>query len=137
MKRTRTVFFTLAFLFGMGAFALQSQPAQDNKDDHSHMGQMSIDEHVKMMSEKLNLTDDQQAKAKALLTEQQQQMHSIMGDASLSEDDKKAKVRSLHEATHAKFRDVLNDDQKKKFDEMQQQMHDRMHSKDGDASQPK
>lgn len=137
MKRTRTVLFTLAFLFGLGAFALQSQPAQDNKDDHSHMGRMSIDEHVKMISEKLNLTDDQQAKAKALFTEQQEQMHSIMGDASLSEDDKRAKVRSLHEATNAKFRDVLNDDQKKKFDEMQQQMHDRMHSKGGDASQPK
>ncbi|HEY6251233.1 MAG TPA: hypothetical protein VI685_14845 [Candidatus Angelobacter sp.] len=137
MKKTRTVILTLTFLFALGAFALQSQPGQDNKDEHSRMGQQSIDEHVKMLSEKLNLTDDQQAQAKAILTDQHQQMQSIMDDTSLSQDDKKAKVHSLHEANKAKFRDVLNDDQKKKFDQMQQEMHDHAHAKGNDSNPPK
>jgi hypothetical protein len=49
-----------------------------------------------------------------------------MRDTSLSADDRRAKARSVHQSTVAKVREVLNDDQKKKYDDWQQQMREKM-----------
>lgn len=116
-----------AMLFAIGTYALQSPGGQDNGEKHGRMG--SVDDQVKMLSEKLNLSDDQQAKVKSILTDQHQQMQAIRDDSSLSQDDKRSKMRGLRDATHSKIRDVLNDDQKTKFDQMQQEMRER--SKEG------
>lgn len=83
-----------------------------------------------MLAEKLNLTEDQQAKVKSILVDQHQQMRAIMDDSSLSQEDKKSKMQSLRDATHSKIREILNDDQKQKFDQMVQDMM-REHSKEG------
>jgi periplasmic protein CpxP/Spy len=129
MKKIKTTIFLSTMLLALSAFAWQSPTGQEGKEDHGHMGKQSLDDHVKMVSEKLNLSDDQQSKVKAILVDSHQQMHTIMDDASLSQEDKKSKLHSLHEATHSKIREVLNDDQKKKFDVMLQEMQDR--SKEG------
>ena len=129
MKHLKAIVLSCAMLLAVSAFAWQSPSGQDNKQNHSGMGQQSLDEHVKMVSEKLGLSEDQQAKAKAVLVEQQQQAAAIRNDSSLSQDEKREKMRSLRDATHAKIREMLNDDQKQKFDQMIQEMAN--HSKEG------
>jgi len=86
----------------------------------------SVDDQLKNLTNKLNLTADQQAKIKPLLEDQRQEAQSVMSDTSLSQDDRRSKMRSLHESSNAKIRGVLSDDQKKKFDALQQEMRDRM-----------
>ena len=138
MKKIRLLAFLATCLFALAAFAQQNPPAQAS-GEHKH-GQMghdmgNVDEHVKELSTKLDLTADQQAKVKAILQEHHQQMQAMMKDESMSKADKHAKMESMHDSVHAKVRELLNDDQKKKFDamvhDMQGQMHQHGKDKDG------
>ena len=97
----------------------------------------SVDDQVKMMSDRLNLTPDQQTKIKPILEDQRTQAQALMKDESLSDDDRRNKMRTLRESTNSKIRDVLTDDQKKQFDEMQQQMRDRGRQQPGGDNPPK
>lgn len=78
----------------------------------------TIDDQVKALALELNLNDDQQGKIKTVLVDQRQQASTVIADNTLSRDDKVQKIRALREATIAKVRGVLNDDQKKKLDQM-------------------
>jgi Spy/CpxP family protein refolding chaperone len=131
MKLMRLVTLLAACLFAMAAVAQQNPPAQAN-GDHKH-GQMgpgmgNVDDHVKELTTKLNLSNDQQAKVKSILEDTHQQMDTLAKDQSISKDDKHAKMKELHESVHSKVRDVLTDDQKPKFDAMVKDMENNMHS---------
>jgi hypothetical protein len=78
----------------------------------------SIDEQVTMLTHELNLTGDQPAKLKSALEDQRSQAMTVIGDGTLSREDKIQKVRGIREATITKVRGFLNDDQKKKLDQM-------------------
>jgi glutamine synthetase adenylyltransferase len=134
MKQIRLLAFLATCLFALAGLAQQNPPAQGT-GEHKH-GQMghemgNVDEHVKELSTKLDLTADQQAKVKAILQENHQQMQAMMKDQSMSMEDKHAKMQSMHDSVHAKVREVLNEDQKKKFDAMVQDMNEHMHGQHG------
>jgi Spy/CpxP family protein refolding chaperone len=59
----------------------------------------------------LNLTDDQKAKVKDIFADAKTKHQAISSDASLSEEQKKAKTKELHSATMAKLNEVLTPDQ--------------------------
>jgi Spy/CpxP family protein refolding chaperone len=138
MKAIRLFTLLAACLFTMAAFAQQNPPAQPSGDQkqggHGHMGpgMGNVDDHVKELATKLNLTADQQTKVKAILEENHQQMQATMNDKSLSMDDKHAKMKSMHDSVHAKVRDILTDEQKPKFDAMVKDMENNMHAHDKD-----
>lgn len=144
MKAIRLFTLLAACLFAMAALAQQNPPAQPSGDDH-HGGRMdmshdmgvghdmgSVDDHLKKLTEKLSLTADQQTKVKAILEGQHQEMQTVMKDKSLSMDDKHAKMKTMHDAAHAKVRELLTDEQKTKFDAMVKDMDGRMHGHEHD-----
>jgi len=134
MKLMRLLALLAASLFAMAAGAQQNAPAQEN-GEHKHSGQMrSSDDMVQDLTTKLNLTADQQAKIKKILDENHEQMRATMNDQSLSKEDKRAKMKSMHESIQAKVRDVLTDDQKPKFDAMMKDMENNMHGKNGQGA---
>jgi Spy/CpxP family protein refolding chaperone len=93
-----------------------------------HMGRghrMGPDEELQRLDKTLKLTDDQKKQIKAILEDREQKMQSLRSDTSLSQQERWSKMRSAREDSNSKIRDLLNDDQKKKFDEMQQ--HERGH----------
>jgi Spy/CpxP family protein refolding chaperone len=143
MKLMRLLTLLAACLFAMAALAQQTTPAQPSGDQkqggHGHMGMGpgmgNVDDHVKELTTKLNLTANQQTKVKAILEEHHQQMQAMMKDDSISKDDKHAKMMSMHDSVHAKVRDILTDEQKPKFDAMVKDMESKMngmHGKDSD-----
>jgi hypothetical protein len=87
---------------------------------------MDPDRQVKMLTKKLNLTADQQTQIRSVLTDRQQQFESIRNDSSLAPKDRREKMHSLREDSEAKIRAVLTDTQKQTYDQMQEQMHQRM-----------
>lgn len=113
----------------------QSQSAPSGQQGQQQVGRPSIDDQVKMLTQELNLTTDQQTKMKNVLEDQHQQAMTIINDASLPRDEKIQRIRSLRETTISKARSMLNDDQKKKLDAMLQQS-DRMHQQQGPSSSP-
>ena len=61
--------------------------------------------------ESLNLTDDQKAKVKDIFADAKTKRQAVSSDASLSDEQKKAKMKELHSATMAKLNEVLTPEQ--------------------------
>jgi periplasmic protein CpxP/Spy len=141
MRLTRTFVLLATSLLGAAAFAQQNPapppPSGGDQPQGQRRGMPSVDDQIKMMSDRLNLTPDQQTKIKPILEDQRTQAQALRKDESLSDDDRRNKMRTLRESTNSKVRDILTEDQKKQFDEMQQQMRDRGRQQPGGDNPPK
>jgi len=120
----------LSTFFGLGILAAAPQAQdQSNTEQHkesAHRREADPQRQVNMLSKRLSLTDDQKNQILPILTDRQQQMKGIHEDTSLSQQDRRAKMRTLWEDSDTKIKTVLNDDQKQKYDQMQQQRRERM-----------
>lgn len=86
----------------------------------------NIDEQVKVLSDHLNLNQDQQSKVRSILLDQHDQAMALIQDNSMERQAKIDKIHNLRAATIDKVRQVLTSDQRPRFDEMVQQQDDRM-----------
>ena len=124
MSNCRWSILTILILLAAGlTFAQPSQESQaptPNKHAGMQRGE-SADQHLQMLSEKLNLTDDQKTKLKPMLQDQMQQMKAVREDSSLSEEQKRAKMKSIHESLHEQINAVLTPEQQAKFKQMRQE----------------
>jgi len=121
--------FLLAFMAGMMVGAPTSHAAQTAPAAQEHgamggsmMGPMTPENRLKMLSEKLNLTEDQQAKLKPILEDQSKQMKAIHDDSSLAPADRQAKMKELHDSSVEKMNAILTPDQQVKWKQMRQEM---------------
>jgi hypothetical protein len=80
----------------------------------------TVEDHLTILNEELSLSQDQLAMAKSVLTRQFDLLDSVRKDKSLSQDGRISKTRSIRLASASMLRDLLNEDQKAKFDEMLQ-----------------
>lgn len=78
----------------------------------------------KMMHDKLqetvndlNLTDDQKSKLKDIFSDAKSKREAIFNDTSLTNDQKKAKMKELHTDTMAKVNEVLTPEQRTQLKE--------------------
>jgi len=128
MKKHAIRFLIVAFAFAalsLPALA-QGAPAGATGESQGKPHLPSVDERVQHMTKMLNLSDDQQTKVKSILQDEHKQIASLRQDTSLAQEDRHAKFQQIHGATAQKIRDVLNDEQKTKFDQMQAQHEERM-----------
>ena len=86
----------------------------------------NVDDQIKHLSKKLNLTDDQQVKLKPILEDQRKQMEQIHGDSSLSREDRFSKMQALRQSSDTQIKSVLTEEQQKSFDKMRAEQQDRM-----------
>jgi protein CpxP len=125
MSNSRWSILTVLVLLAAGlTFAQASQESQaPTADKHAgmHHDAESADQQLQMLSEKLNLTDDQKAKVKPILQDQMQQMKAVREDSSLSQEQKRAKMKSVHESLHDQINAVLTPEQQAKFKQMRQE----------------
>lgn len=59
----------------------------------------------------LNLTDDQKPKVKDIFADAKTKRQAVFSDSSLTQDQKRDKMKELHEATMSKLNEVLTPDQ--------------------------
>lgn len=115
-------------------------PQQQQDEQGPHAGGMhgrgGPERQVEMLTKRLNLSPDQVTQVKAIDLDTMTQMKAIHQDTSLSQDDRHAKMMSIHQASETKIRAVLNDDQKAKFDEMVAHRRERMQHGNGEAGAP-
>ncbi len=83
---------------------------------------MDPDRQLERLTRELNLTTDQQTQIKPLLVERQQKMQALMQDQSAAPEDRRTQARSIMEGTSNSIKALLNDDQKQKFEAMQERM---------------
>ena len=87
-----------------------------------------MDQHLKVLSEKLELTADQQEKARPILKEMQDAMQKVIDDQSLTQEQIHEQIHPIQTKADRELRTFLSTEQKQKLDAMEQQMHER-HSK--------
>ncbi|HKF58354.1 MAG TPA: hypothetical protein VKJ45_23120, partial [Blastocatellia bacterium] len=77
-----------------------------------------VDDHLTILNEKVSFSPEQLAMAGALLKKQVDLLDNVRKDKSLSHDGRISKTRRLRQASASMLRDLLNEDQKARFDEM-------------------
>jgi Spy/CpxP family protein refolding chaperone len=113
----------------MFALTTVAQETATSSDAHAARdgGVPTVEKHLKLLTEKLDLTGDQQAKIKPILQELHDTTQKLMQDESMSREERLGKVRASREKADKKIREVLSDDQKKKLDQLEQEPHPGLH----------
>ena len=119
-------------------FALTTAAQQTtNSNAHSASeGVPALQSHMKLLTEKLDLTSDQQAKVKPILQEMHDGTQKFMEDESMSRDERMDHVRACRYKADKEIRKILNDDQKKKLDQLEQEPHPELHGDLNGATPP-
>lgn len=78
-------------------------------------------DQLKMLTEKLGLTEAQQTQLKPILDARKKEMDAVRADSSLERDAKMAKAAEIFKAYQPKIRALLTPEQQKKFDEMKEE----------------
>jgi Spy/CpxP family protein refolding chaperone len=103
----------LGGLVSLGIVAALSVPAVLAKSQAAPAQQSEMGMRDKLQSavESLNLTDDQKSKVKDIFADAKAKRQTVWSDSSLTDDQKKAKMKELHAGTMAKLNEVLTPDQ--------------------------
>ena len=104
---------TLGGLVSLGMVAALSVPAVLAKSQAApaQQGEMGMRDKLQSAVESLNLTDDQKSKVKDIFADAKAKRQTVWSDSTLSDDQKKAKMKELHAGTMAKLNEVLTPDQ--------------------------
>ena len=105
----------------------QQGPPPDGQMQGPMQGGRGMDpEHrVEMLQRRLKLNDSQTAQVRQIFKESQAQMETIRSNESLTPEDRRAQMMTLHQGEQSRIRAVLTSEQQAKFDEMQQRMRER------------
>jgi len=155
-NRTRWNVGALALVAGLGlgvvAPASAQEPTQPPREGHrmEHRRpdpQQMIEHRVKMLTERLNLTPDQAARAREIFTKEAEQRKAIFEQAGIEpgkprggrdgqppamrqgddprRDAFRSEMRKLHEQTEKEFVSILDKQQKDKFEGMKKERKER------------
>ena len=128
MNRIRVFGIAAALTFALATTAQQTPShAATNAQTPAHRHMPSVDEHLKLLSDKLDLTADQQAKIRPKIQELQDTMQKTMDDPTLSREEKQTRLRAIHEKADKDLRSMLTDEQKTKLDDLERQSHMQAH----------
>jgi Spy/CpxP family protein refolding chaperone len=83
---------------------------------------MDPDRQLDRLTRQLSLTAEQQSQIKPLLVDRQQKMQALFQEQSLSREDRRARAETIASETKGKIEAVLNDQQKQKYEAMQERM---------------
>jgi Spy/CpxP family protein refolding chaperone len=106
----------LSGLVSLGMVAMLAVPLALAKSQDSPAAQaagkgMGMRGGLQAAVESLSLTDDQKAKVKDIFADAKAKHQAVSNDTSLTDDQRKAKLKELHEGTLAKVNAVLTPDQ--------------------------
>lgn len=86
----------------------------------------SVEQQMKVLTEKLDLTADQQAQLRPILQHMHDVVEKAVNDPTLSHEQREAVVRPEHIKAHTEAMQILNEDQKEKLAEYMQGPHPEM-----------
>jgi len=105
----------LAAVTSFGTVAVAG-PGKDGAKHGQHRG-----DRMQKMADKLNLTDAQKAKIKPIMENAMQQMKALRDNDKLTREQKRDKMRAIHQATQAKINPILTAAQRQQLAQMKAQ----------------
>ena len=134
-------FGTLGFavlVFLASSVTTRAQDAQESKAQAQTEAGPHHGQQLERLSKELNLTDEQKEKVKPILDEQTKQMHAAQEDTSLTQQQKRDKMKQIHQTTHSQINEILTPEQQKKFAALKEQQKEHHEgSKESPSEQPK
>jgi hypothetical protein len=128
MNRIRLLAIGSMLMFAPAMLAQQTaQPSGSGKGAAHGLDLPKVEEQLKVLIQKLELTVDQQPKVKTILQELHDATQKLMQDETLSHEQLLDQVRPLRLKADKQLREILSDNQKKKLDLYLQGPHSEMH----------
>lgn len=90
-------------------------------------GARGQERRLEMLQKQLNLTEDQTTQVKAIFADAQTKMEALHANSTMSQSDRRAQGRALHEDVDAKIHAVLTPEQTTKLDAMETRMREHRH----------
>jgi len=119
MKLNKTSLIAVIALGGLVAFGTMVK-AEDKPEGKPHgKAHGDMKERGAKMAEELGLNDEQKGKMGDVMKEFGPKTKAIFEDASLSKEDKMAKMKAINEERNAKIKDILTAEQFEKWQKMQ------------------
>ena len=115
---------------------LTAQTGGPAKGTTQGVGLPDVGDQLKVLTQKLDLSVDQQPEVKTILQELHDASLRLMQDENISQDELLSKVRPLRMNADKKIREILTNDQKKKLDLYLQGPHSEMHGNLHGATPP-
>jgi Spy/CpxP family protein refolding chaperone len=115
----------LSFAIVVLAVATVASAFEEAGSQTGKAGVRTVEERLEEFSKKLDLNDDQKAQVKTILESAQAETKELR-QAEGSRREKGSRLREIGKETNGKIRAVLNDEQKKKFDELVEQKKSQM-----------
>lgn len=100
------------------ALPLSAQSDQKGPREGGKGGGRGRGPSIEMLTEQLGLTKDQAEKLKPAFEAQRAKMEALRNDESLSQEDRRSRMRSIREEGDTAIAAVLTAEQKKKWDEL-------------------
>ncbi len=125
-QKAKTLLFVAAIsitmLVGLGMLSAAPLPQYGRE---RRPRQWNPDQQLARMTERLHLTDDQQARIKPILEEQHTRMMALRENTSMSRQDRFAQFREVRKETFEKMKPILTGKQRKELKKMEQMRHER------------
>lgn len=86
----------------------------------------SIDDQIKDLKQKLELSDQQADQIRTILEEQRGQFEKLREEAGGDRSQMRERFMQVREETDSKIKDILDDDQKEKYGQIQEERRERM-----------
>ena len=129
MNRIHSLAIGTLLIFALAVLAQQTAttPGTSSRGGAEGGGMPAVEEQLKVLTGKLDLTATQRAKVKPILQNLHDLTEKLIQDERLSREERLAQVRPQREQADKKIRAYLNDDQKKKLDQYLAGPHHEMH----------
>ena len=119
----------LAFTAAMQPATAQSGAAEANTSaaPTDANGVPTVEAQMKLFTDRLDLTADQQAQIKPILQDLRDTTLNAVTDSSLSHEDRMATLHSARLKADKQIREHLTEDQKQKLDQIEHEPHPELH----------
>jgi len=128
MNHIRLLAASAVLMFAMAAVAQQTNThAAAQAPTSTHVFVPTADGQLKVLAPRLELTRDQQQQIRPMLEELHASIVNLLQEESLSHQQRMDRLHGLYFQAGAKIRTVLNEEQKKKLDQLQHEPHPELH----------
>ena len=133
MNRFRYLAIGTMLVVALTASAQQNATGAVSTDKDKHGQRASpgngptVEQQLKVLTDKLHLTGDQRARMKPILQELHDATQKLVQDKSLSREERLDKASPYFYKADKQMREILSEDQRKKLDQYEQGPHPEMH----------
>jgi Spy/CpxP family protein refolding chaperone len=121
MKKNSIFWGPVLLALALAAFVARPAVAQQTSQSQGSQGTNSVDARLNNLSKELNLTDQQKAQLRPILSDESQQMQAIHNDTSLSREQKMAKMKEVRDSHQPQINQILTPEQQRKWAEMKKE----------------